>query len=312
VQGRAIRSEKEEAEQHLAAFDTQEGQQLSKLERTSRDTATAWKWVQDNMETFEKPVYGPPIVSCSLKDQRYADVVEAALSRADFLTITVQTKEDHKKLGDQLLGTMKLADVTIRKNDEGGIPGHPPISQNDMQNLGFEGWASDFIDGPISVLSMLCYSARINKTAVGLRDTTEDQHHMIVDSIVSSWISGRTASRVTKRSEYGPGATSTNTKAVFPGRYWTEQPVDSSAKRVIEDKVARLDAEFKVMAEEIKPLREKLKDLKSTAIKTLDNEIVSSLTAEMLSLTNFHCQKGTNQKRESRSPKSPRRTAGSS
>jgi hypothetical protein len=274
AQGKLIRNEKDEAEQQLAAFDTQEGQQLNKLERESSDTAKAWKWVQENMEMFEKPVHGPPIVSCSLKDQRYADVVEAALGRADFLALTVQTKEDHKRLSDQVFGTMKLADVTVRKNDEERVPGHPPMSENDMRSLGLDGWASDFVDGPVAVLSMLCYSARINRTAVSLKDSTEDQHNMIVNNdIVNSWISGRTLSRVAKRSEYGAGATSTTTRTIRPGRYWTDQPVDSGAKREIEERMAELETEFQKLAAEIKPLREKLKNLDT---KGLQNEIVSS------------------------------------
>lgn len=306
VKGKAIRDQKDEAEQQLAAFDTQEGQQMNKLERLSRDTATAWKWVQENMEMFEKPVYGPPIISCSLKDQRYADVVEAALARPDFLALTVQTKADHKKLSDQLFGTMKLADVTVRKNDENGVPGHPSISQNDMRNLGFEGWASDFIDGPIPVLSMLCYSARINRTAVGLRDSTEDQHNMIVDNgIINSWITGGTLSRVAKRSEYGAGATSTTTRAVRCGQYWTDQPVDSSAKREIEEKMERLDDEFQKMAAEIKPLREKLKNLDT---RSLQKEIVSSFRSHLLCFTDVltNRNKSSKKKRISREPKASR------
>jgi hypothetical protein len=273
--GRAVRAQKEEAQHQLAAFDTQEGQQMNKLENASRDTATAWKWVQNNMEMFEKAVYGPPIVSCSLKDQRYANVVEAALRRPDFLAITVQTKADHKKLQDNLLGIMRLADVTIRKNDEENMPGHP-LSQNDMHKLGFEGWASDFIDGPIPVLSMLCYSAGIHRTAVSLRESSEDQHHMIINNgMINSWNTGGTASRVSKRSEYGPGATSTTTKVVFPGRFWTDQPVDSGAKREIEQKMAQLDAEFEELKAEVQPLRQRIDNLKST-IKDLHAEIVSA------------------------------------
>lgn len=269
-----IRDQKEEARQQLAAFDTQEGQQLNKLERASSDTAKAWKWVQENMELFEKQVHGPPVVSCSLKDQRYADVVEAALGRADFLALTVQTKDDHKKLSDQLFGTMKLADVTVRKNDEDGVPGHPPISQNDMRTLGLEGWASDFIDGPIPVLSMLCYSARINRTAVGLHSSTEDQHNMIVSNdIINSWIAGKTLSRVAKRSEYGAAAISTTTRTIRSGQYWTDQPVDAGAKREIEEKMESLEEQFQEMAAEIKPLREKLKNLDT---KSLQKEIVST------------------------------------
>lgn len=268
------RSEQASATQQLANFDTQEGQQMSKLENASTDTAAAWKWVQENMESFENEVYGPPIVSCSLKDQSYADVVEAALGRQDFLAITTQTKADHKKLSDHLLGTMKLADVTLRKNDDELIPNHPAISQSDMRDLGLEGWALDFIDGPIQVLAMLCYAAKIHRTAVGLRDSSENQHNMIVNNgVINAWIAGKTSSRVSKRAEYGPHATSTATKAVRPGKYWTDQPVDTTAKRTIQQKIEQLNADFEELKSRHQPIRENMTKLKST-IMDLEAETV--------------------------------------
>lgn len=248
---------------------------MSKLENASKDTAAAWNWIQENMESFEKEVYGPPIISCSLKDQSYADVVEAALARQDFLAITAQTKADHKKLSDYLLGTMRLADVTLRKNGDEIVPNHPFISQNDMRDLGLEGWALDFIEGPIQVLAMLCYAAKIHKTAVGLQDSSENQHNMIVNNgVVNTWIAGKTSSRVSKRPEYGPHATSTATKAVRPGQYWTDQPVDTTAKQKIQQRIEQVDVDFAEMKSRVKPIRENVDKLKST-ILDLEAETVS-------------------------------------
>ena len=299
-QAKTVRSQRSEAEQQLAAFDTQEGQQMNKLENTSRDTAAAWKWIQDHMEVFEKTVYGPPIVSCSLKDQKYANVVEAGVGKHDFLAITVQTKADHKKLSDQLFGAMKLADVTIRKNDEDNLPGHPSISQNDMHSLGLDGWVSGFIDGPIPVLSMLCFSAKINTTAVGLHDSSEDQHNRIVGSnVVRSWNTGRTASRVARRAEYGPGATSTSTRPIMSARFWTDQPVDSNAKRGLEEKMEVLDAEFENIKQEVMPLRSKVDDLKSS-MKEIKEAKVSSIrrNARLCCLTLVSKEQIQNEKAE--------------
>jgi len=53
---KSIRQNKETAIQELAAFDTQEGKQLNKLEQVSKDTATAWKWVQANRDKYENEV----------------------------------------------------------------------------------------------------------------------------------------------------------------------------------------------------------------------------------------------------------------
>ncbi|KAG0651385.1 Structural maintenance of chromosomes 5 [Hyphodiscus hymeniophilus] len=272
-EGRNKKALIEAAKDRLAAFDTQEGKQMNKLEGVSRDTAIAWKWIQDNMALFEKTIYGPAIVSCSLKDQKYANVVEAGLSKADFLTITVQTAKDHEKLSEHLLGTMKLSDVTIRKSDEESVPKHPFIAANDMLALGLEGWASDLIDGPVPVLSMLCFSANINTTAVGLGETNDDQHSKIVaNNSIRSWNTGRFASRVTRRLEYGPSATSTSTKPIRPARFWTDQPVDSGAKGQQQNDLTKLEADFAKLKEEVTPLRSSIETFKSS-IKETKEEI---------------------------------------
>lgn len=108
----------DEANQELAEFDTQEGQQLNNLALKSQHTAKAWKWVQEHLEEFEQEVYGPPMISCSMKDPKYAMVVESLLARNDFLVITAQNTNDSKKLQDQIYGKMGLVDVIIRSAED--------------------------------------------------------------------------------------------------------------------------------------------------------------------------------------------------
>ena len=307
--GRANRREHDSAAQELAAFDTQEGQQMNKLEIASKETAVAWKWVQENMESFEKEVYGPPIVSCSIKDQRYTDVVEAPLRFNDFLAITAQTKADHKKLQNQILGTMKLAHITLRTSGEDILPRPPALSQNDMQRFGFEGWALDFVDGPQPVLNMLCGAVHLHSTAVSLRDISEEQHNMVIeDGRVSSWVAGGYKSQVTRRREYGSGVQSTATRPVTRGKFWTDQPVDSTAKREIQQRMEQLDADFEKLKAEIGPLREKIQNFKTTGLKDLEKEIVSCLgSVHYCLLTPVHSPISRIKRRKCRKLKANRR-----
>lgn len=236
---------------------------MSKLEKTSKETASAWKWVQENMDNFEKEVYGPPIVSCSIKDQRYTDPVEAIFQRNDFLAITAQTAADHQKLSDQLLGTMSLGDVTLRRADV-SLPASPPLSKDDMHRFGLQGWALDFVDGPEPVLAMLCGAVKLNSTGISLEDVTEDQHKLITESgTVNSWVTGRHSFRVNRRREYGPGATSTLARTINRGKYWTDQPADVTARREIEERKKKLDADFEEMKTEVKGIRDKIEELDS-------------------------------------------------
>ena len=163
---------------------------MHKVRDVSSETAKAWKWIQENQGEFEQEVYGPPLISCSVKDPRYTDIIESLLTKNDFMTITAQTRSDFNKLNNQLYGTMKLADVTLRTSYD-SLDSYPrSLPAHEMDRCGLEGWALDFIDGPEPVLAMLCDSAKIHYAGVSLRDITEDQFNILVQSNVTLGLLG--------------------------------------------------------------------------------------------------------------------------
>src|ERR1700729_1006965 len=87
-QGKRNRGEAQNASDAITALDSQQGQLLSKVERMSKDTAAAWKWIQENQGLFEQEVYGPPLISCSIRDGRYTAAIESLMSRSEVLAIT--------------------------------------------------------------------------------------------------------------------------------------------------------------------------------------------------------------------------------
>ncbi|RAL65963.1 hypothetical protein DID88_005624 [Monilinia fructigena] len=192
--GRDLRAEQEKAKQALVDFDSQAGKQINKIAQQSRDTATAWKWVQDNQDKFEKEVYGPPLITCSVKDPRYTDAVESLFHQNNMLTITAQTQADYNRLNDQFHSAeMRLAEVRIQTSTQtlAETIGRPAATIAQLNSLGLEGWVIDFIDAPEPVLAMLCNDVRAHKTAVTLQDITEEQYERIIRSGLTSFISKR-------------------------------------------------------------------------------------------------------------------------
>jgi len=272
--GRAVRDEVDSANQDLAAFDSQDGQQMNKIESLSPDTARAWKWVQENMGEFEQEVYGPPLVSCSIKDQRYTAVVETLMGLGDMLTITAQCQADFKKLQDQLAGKLGLASVTIRSIERPlSSFQQRPLSAEELHRCGLDGWAIDHVDGPEPVLAMLCNLKNFERTAVSLREISEDQFTMLTQSNCHSWVSGQESYRVSKRAEYGPQATSTSAMKVRNPQFWTDRPVDTSARREIEAKIDNLKQSFDEMRAKTRPLRQRLAQINLDR-ENIKNEIV--------------------------------------
>lgn len=251
-----------QARKDLENLESAAGQQAQKLRQASRDTAEAWRWIQEHQDNFEKQVFGPPIVECSIKDLKYVDAVESLFQSSDFLAFTVQTRGDFKKLQEQLYGSMGLAEINIRTVSEGLDQFRAPISGEEMRRYGFDYWALDLINGPEPVLSMLCGECRLHQTGVALHDITEEQFNLITVSPISSWVTGKNSYQITRRREYGPGATSTRVRDVRKGRIWTSQPVDMRAKHDLQENIEGWGQEVSAFQKQVQEAKEKVAQLR--------------------------------------------------
>ncbi|KAI9828295.1 MAG: Structural maintenance of chromosomes protein 5 [Thelocarpon impressellum] len=226
-----------QAEKELEELDSRAGQQAVKLRGVSRETAHAWEWIREHQDAFEHQVFGPPIVECSVKDARYVDAVESLMGRNELTSFTVQSRADYNKLSAQLYGTMKLAEINIRTSTDGLRRYRAPVPEEEMRRLGFEGWALDYVDGPEPVLAMLCDAGGLHKTAVALRDLSNQHYEAVQASEISNYVAGKSSYHLTWRREYGQGGKSTTVRDVRRGQIWTDQPVDMSAKNDLKENI---------------------------------------------------------------------------
>lgn len=226
-----------EAELQLQSLDSQTGQQEAKLEQMSPETAKAWKWIKQNQDQFEKQVFGPAMVECSVKDPRYASALESLFQRNDFLGFTTQTRGDFRKLQHKLSTEMRLHDISMKTCSTPLDTFQPALSDEQMRSLGFDGWAKDYLTGPDPVLALLCQENRLHQTPLVLRDISDEEFRKMESGPVSMWVAGKQSYQVVRRREYGPDATSTRVRAVRPARFWTNQPVDTSAKDGMQEKI---------------------------------------------------------------------------
>lgn len=247
-----------QAEDELAQLDSQAGKQMSKLQGLSRDTYKLWEWVQQNQNQFERPVFGPPIVECTVKDPKYVDHIESLFQKGVMISFTVQTHADFKKLSDQGHDRMRLKEINIRTVLNGLDPFRPPVSVEQMKQYGFEGWALDYLNGPDPVLAMLCGEVHIHEAGVALRDTTPQQFGLLQNSPIQSWVTSKSTYRITRRREYGPSAMSTLVKNIRRAIVWTDQPVDLTAKRELQENIQGWIEEVASLQAEIDGDQEKI------------------------------------------------------
>lgn len=241
----------------LESLDTQEGQQLSFMRKHFPELATAWDWVQGHQGEFEKEVFGPPMLCCSVKDERYSDQVQALLQTDDFLCFTAQTKNDYRKLTNQLYREMSLS-VVIRTCLQPLATFRSPVTLDEAQSLGLDGFALNYIDGPEPVLAMLCAEKRLHQSGVSVKDHSDDEYEQLVNhGRINQWAAGKQQYLIRRRKEYGPNAMTTVTKRIQPGRFWTSQPVDSQEKLELNRRQIEVTEEAEIMKVEYKELRQK-------------------------------------------------------
>ncbi|KAK7419539.1 Structural maintenance of chromosomes protein 5 [Neonectria punicea] len=273
VKGKNTTMEIKKVETDIESFNTQQGQQLNFMKKHFPEIATGWEWVQANQDQFEKEVFGPPMISCSIKDERYSDQVQALLQGDDFTCFTAQTKSDYKKLTDQLYREMSLS-VVIRTCAHPLSSFQRPVSENEATDLGLDGFAIDFLDGPAPVLAMLCAEKRLHQSGVTLTDHNDVQYDRLVKGgKVNQWAAGKQSYSVRRRKEYGPQAMTTITKNIQPGRFWTSQPIDSQEKAEMNKRLTHLRGERDVLKDELREAQAKSKtieDQKADLAVTID------------------------------------------
>jgi hypothetical protein len=227
-----------------------------KLQKSSSDSMKAYKWLLENQSKFEKEVFGPPMVTCSITDPKYADAVESLFQKTDFTSFTVQTRNDFRTFQNAVNQTLRLHDISIRTCSLALDTMRPPMSNDELAQLGFDGWARDFLVGPDPVIAMLCSEKNLHSTPIGLRDISNEVFARLEGGLLSNWVSGKTGYNVTRRREYGPGATSTRVREIKRAQVWTSQPVDVSLKREYQENIT-------LWKEQLQDIREKLESEKA-------------------------------------------------
>lgn len=252
-----VSGEKRKVERDMEQLESRRGQQVSLMKRIAPEVARGWEWLEEHKAEFSQEIFGPPMVTCSIKDRRYSDLVQSLLQNDDFMCFTAQTVEDHRKLSDQFYDKMGLS-VTIRTCTTPFGQFRSPMSAEELTGLGLDGFAIDFLEGPEPVLAMLCAERRLHGSPVGLQKPLQEQYdRLVANDRLSTWASQDQSYRVNRRREYGAHAVSTAVREIRPGRYWKEEQADMSEKTELQRQLDELMEKLRVLKEEFDAVKAK-------------------------------------------------------
>lgn len=265
--------QREELEKTLKGMQTEAGKQETKLKSLSKDTFQAWEWIQKNRTEFSQHVYGPPIVECSLKNSTMADAVESLLQPTDFKIITVQNKADFIKLQGKLSKGLKLHDFSLRVCPVDNLDqARRPLAAEEMERFGFTSWAIDHLEGPGTVLAMLCAEKNLHRCAISSRELSQQQHDQLAATSIFGYVAGRKVYQFMRRAEYGTAGTSSRVSDVRPAKVWTDQPVDMGRQASIQREMNELLGEKQIIQDELQNTKNEIDRLKSRMAQLKEEE----------------------------------------
>ncbi|KAF1991646.1 P-loop containing nucleoside triphosphate hydrolase protein [Aulographum hederae CBS 113979] len=236
-------------ETQLEGLKTKAGKQDNKLKKISYDSFKAWSWIKKNKNLFENDVYGPPIVTCSVKDPQFADAIETILGKSDMVTFTTTSRKDFKMLQDNLMGTLSLHDITIKSTSQPLDHWKPLVDDQTKNALGLQHWAVDLLEGPEAVLSMLCDGRQLHRTGITTRQLNDQQLDRLNNSPIQQFVTAKQIHNTVRRREYGPGAVSQSVRQLKRATAWTDQPIDSDLERSIQRQISECQDETDQLTE---------------------------------------------------------------
>lgn len=283
----AIAGEHAKLKTEREQLNTQSGKKASLLYNLSKDTARAWQWIEENKHTlnFKGEVIGPPILECSILDAKYAQALEGQLRKGDVLAITCTHIDDQRLLSKRLLtkvasGGLGLHDVHLRTSIKPLDSYRPPVVRENLDKFGFEGYILDFIQGPESVLAMLCDNNRLHQIAYAPKPISDEQHAAVSNSPIRNWVSGTETFRVVTRREYN--ATSTTVVKLRPAKWFTDQPANTEEIRAIEARMTELVREKEELHENFASINKETRSLKQEIQELKEEKVLFSASASTL------------------------------
>ena len=266
----SIRNDLERKKKARAELDTQAGQQENLLKKLSPHTFEGWQWLEKNKHTLglREDVYAPPLLSCSVPDCKYAAAVESFLRpRAELVTITCTHAEDARIVSNALVGSRQngglgLHQITIRTMSRPRASFQPAVTRDELCSIGFDGWITDYIQGPDPVIAMLCDSAQLHRAAYASTPISNDRFDSLPQTGITRCVNGTEVCTTRTRSEY-VGASSTSISQLGPARFFTDQPVDTEEKRQLDLAISELEREIQQRKNEHEELKSHVHELRS-------------------------------------------------
>nr|WJN25108.1 structural maintenance of chromosome protein [Farysia itapuensis] len=239
LQSQTIEKSTHSLRTRLASLDNVREQRFEALRQSDDQVHKATLWIRDHQHLFRRPVYDPIVLEIQVKNTQYASAVESCIPWNVLKTIVCQTRADYDLLTRELLDKLRLR-VTIAEVE--GIMMNsmmPNVPREELGSFGFDGYAIDFVDGPVDVLVHLCKQSNLHRIAISL-NTQVDMERIEQSGHFQRFVIGMENFTI-NTSRYGSDLRQTLSREINPARNLVRS-VDRATQSRIGDQIKELYA----------------------------------------------------------------------
>ncbi|KAG2013002.1 chromosome structural maintenance protein smc5 [Coprinopsis cinerea AmutBmut pab1-1] len=239
----------------IAALAQPEQAKLENLRQWDSDVYEAVLWLRQNKNLFKMEVFEPPMLSCSVKDMSFAAHIEACFSGNQLKTFVTQCREDLHTLNKHINDSATKDGRRIRVPTwwRTGGAARPPMTPEQLAELGFEGYAIDFLRFPQGMQDFLTLELNLHRTAISRNPNVDVNRAMdyVGHGGGGSFINGYVMNTVT-RSRYGRRAISNLTREIShkPHRFGTPA-VDPAVEERYQAQIRQFEVEIGELVKQI-------------------------------------------------------------
>ncbi|SGZ39096.1 uncharacterized protein HGUI_01296 [Hanseniaspora guilliermondii] len=225
-------------------------------------------------------VYPPAVCVLNVIDDAYADLMNTIISKNTAIALTYTDESAVKAIGKYVTSNLGLNSFVLSNSPLSA----PPLSTSELKNLGFDGYAADFLEGDENVRKMVIEKNKLHLTPVKMTELDQNMLEKIKNLtdnsgrlLFSQILAGNSSYRFIK-SKYD-GQVTVSTSSIVRGQYFRKNDnnnMPEEYKQRLSEKINSLHNEITQTENEI---ADKTKQYDKASIKIHDLRVkIDSLT----------------------------------
>lgn len=250
----------------------------------------AHKLLRKQYPTLQGKYFECPVVSCEIKDNRYAKYIEKIIDNNTLWGFSFDKRQNYDEINNIVF---KKYNVPMRVTSAPALRSR--IRPESLKDFGFDGYLSDFISGPPQVLNMLNEVSNLNNIPVSLKPLSEQQLNKLLEDedgqggYFKKFLSGDSLFTIGK-SKYGNRQLFSYHEKVWPASFFhsDSSTVTEHTKQQIEGEIQAINRSLQGILAEVETHTDKLRERKALSREVADRlDGTTNQIEEILKLKNL-------------------------